>query len=309
MDLNKLKEQAAATGTDHTKMNQGGGGGDYTPPAAGPVLLRFVGYVELGEREDEFQGKKKTKRPVILTFECFGKNYPPREGQNGEKWPITIEMEENLSFSDRSNWPKLFAKLNYAGTATHPVQLLGEAFRATIYHKKWPRKGEDRSKPETWTGVDAVLRNPQDGSYSFSAPQREVYDEETGEVTGVAQIKVPVHTVPVKAFLWNNPDMEQWESIYIDGEWPERKDKDGKVIAPAKSKNKWQMAIRAAKNYPGSPINHLLANAGKELDLVDMSDPDGDEDPAPPTTPAADPLAGASKGKAKGPAFDDDIPF
>jgi hypothetical protein len=86
-----------------------------------------------------------------------------------------------------------------------------------------------------------------------------------------------------------------WDSLFIDGEYPERKDeKTGAVISPAKSKNVIQNKIRSAKNWATSPLSAIVAAGGATPDLPDAETPDrvpGEDDEAPWTDAAADPLA------------------
>jgi hypothetical protein len=156
-------------------------------------------------------------------------------------------------------------------------------------------------------GLDVLLRSA-DGSYSIEPPQFE--DPETGEVRSV-QVAPPKS--PIMGFIWNDPDMEQWESIFIDGEYPERKDKEGNVTKAASSKNVIQLRIRAADNFKGSPIDELLQSKGIALDLPGVSDPDEgpEEEEGPAPTPQRDPLAGAAKSSPGRDILDDmdDTPF
>lgn len=305
--LKNVVAAAAETGADHTKTVAGGGGegGDYTPPAEGRARARFVGYVETGKHTRSFKGQPKTKQELRLFFELSGPKHPPRE-VDGKKYPHIIEVEESLSLHEKANWPKLFAKLNYSGKAKHPVELLGSAYLVTVTHRKWAKAGEDKSDPTKWTGVDPKLRG-NDGSYNIDPPSFE--DPETGETRAV---KVDPAITPLRAFLWNNPSKEQWDSIFIEGEWPERKDKDGKVTKKAASKNVLQLRCRAADNFGGSPLDEMLKANGISLDLPSLSDPDMDADydeqSAPPAAAAKDPLAGAAKATGFD-DLDDDIPF
>ncbi len=306
IDFKALAAKAKETGADHTKVQTGGGSGDYTPPAEGMVRLRFIGYVEMGKHESEFKGVKKQSARVRLYFEASGPKHQPKDIE-GKLYPHIIVVEESLSFNDKANWPKLFAKLNYAKSATHPVELLGGAYLANIRHKKWARAGEDKNKPETWTGVDVTLRG-EDGAYTLRGPTLIQIDDETGEEY-TKQVPVAEALTPLKAFLWENPDMDQWQSLFIEGEYPERKDKDGNVVKAASSKNVIQAKIMQAVNYKGSPLNHLLAANGKELDLGNVQDPDQPDDDGPAPAPK-DPLAGVSKApKTSVVDLDDDIPF
>lgn len=303
--LASVQAAAAETGKDHTKTAAGGeGGGDYTPPPMGKARARFIGYVETGKHTTTWQGKPKTKNEVRCYFELSGPKYPPRE-IDGKQYPHIVVIEENLTFNEKGNWPKVFAKLNYGKSATHPVQLLGNAYLVTVNHKKWAKKGEDKTKPETWTGVDVTLRG-NDGAYNIEPPQFE--DPETGETKSVA---VAPAITPLMAFIWDNPSKAMWDSIYIPGEYPERKDKEGNVVKPAAPKNTIQLRIRAADNFKGSPVDELLKANGVVLDLA-MPEEEPDGGPTAQAEEKPDPLAGAAKKSAKGKGFDeleDDIPF
>lgn len=305
VDFAKLLAKAKEAGTDHTKVETGGGGGDYTPPAEGLVRLRLIGYVELGKHTTEWQGKKKDSPFVRCYFEASGPKHQPKD-IDGTLYPHILVVEEKLSFNDKANWPKLFAKLNYAKDATHPVELLGRPYLANIRHKKWARAGEDKSKPETWTGVDVSIR-AEDGSYTLRSPSLVQVNPET-DAEYVQVVKVADALTPIKAFLWDNPDIEQWQSLFIEGEYPERKDKDGKVTKKASSKNVIQAKIKSAVNFAGSPINHLLVEKGINLDALG-----GTDDPDAGPDEAVDPLATKPKATARpttGHAdLDDDIPF
>ena len=274
IDFKALGAKAAASGVDMTKAQTGGGGGDYEPPAAGPTRLRFVSYVELGKQKVKSMGKEVVKERVLLTFELSGPKHQPTVNDDGEKIPHRISIEESLSLNEKANFFKLFGRLNYAGSAQHIAQLLGSAYKATVVHRKYAKAGEDKADQTKWTGIAAELKSKADG-YTIQPPRYE--DPETGDVLPLA---VAPAITPIKLFLWNFPDMEQWASIYIDGEYPERKDDKGVVTAKAKSKNVFQNRIKSAVNFQNSPIHVLLAGNGAPLDIPDAEDgrdPDEDE--------------------------------
>lgn len=286
IDFKALGAAATATGADMTQAQQGGG--DYEPPAAGPTRLRFVAYVEVGKHERIFQGTKKTENRVQLVFELSGPKHPPQE-INGERVPHRITIEENLSLNDKANFFKLFQRMNYKGSATHMVQLLGESYLGTVVHDKWTaKKGPNAGKER----ISATLRG--DDGYTIRPPRFE--DPETGELR-VIQVDPPISQL--RGFVWNLADKQQWDNLFIDGTYPERKDATGKVIAPAKSKSVFQNKIRQALNFEGSPIAQVLAEQGVgPLDIPDAEDgsePDPAAPPAAAPAPAqsqADPLAG-----------------
>lgn len=296
-NLAAIIDKAVAEGADQTVAQSGGA--DNTP-AAGPCNLRLVGYIETGKHEKEWQGKKKTTEQVTLIFEVSGKNHPPIETDSGT-FPHRITVNESLSLNEKARFFKLFQLLNYKGTAKHTAALLGSPFRGRIVHREYTAR--DGSKR-----IAADLYDKKLGAYTIQPPRVEVTDED-GQPTGeYREVKVAPALSELRCFIWNHADAEQWASLFIDGEYEERKNDKGEVVAPAKSKNQFQLKIRSAVNYKGSPIQQLLANGGEELELpadgVVDEDDQGDEDDAPaapikPTKPAArkpaakgDPLAG-----------------
>lgn len=262
-NLDKYKQmgaKAAAEGKDMTQATAGGA--DYSPPAEGNTWLRFVAYVELGKQTGTYQGKPAVKDKVLLVFELSGPKHMPVDGV-----PHRISIEESLSLNEKANFFKLFNRMNYAGGARHMVELLGSAYKGVVYHDKWTGKdGKER--------VDAVLRNPDDGSYMILPPRYDIVDPDSGDVMETKVKEVAPAITPVKAFLWEYSDLEDWGNLFIAGEYPERKDKDGKVTAPAKSKNVLQERIKRATNFKGSPVYNLLASSGGNLDIPDAEVPD-----------------------------------
>lgn len=261
IDFKALGAKAASEGADQTKAVSGGG--DFEPAAAGPCLLRFVGYVEIGKQKGTFQGKPTVKEKVQLIFELVGKRHPPTETKDGVKIPQRITIEESYSLNEKANFFKLFQRLNYRQDAQHIVQLLGEGFKGEVFHDTWKDKqGKDR--------ITATLKGP--AGYSIAPPRKEDEDSETGWV----DVAVPQALSEPRCFLWQQADLNQWASLYIEGEYPERKDDKGVVTAPARSKNVFQNKIKAAVNFQGSPIYTLLAANGQNLDIPTVGEQEDD---------------------------------
>ena len=256
LDLSKYQALAAQQGPNMTEATEGGG--DYTPPAEGVCRLRFIAYVEVGKHTSNYQGQEKQADKVQLVFELSGPKHQPYE-IDGEKVPYRITVYENAgrnygALNEKANLYKLFKAMNYDGTATHFAQLLGREYLGTVKHKK---KG-DR--------VVAELRG--DNGYTIRPPVFE--DPETGESRKVA---VDPAISPLRLFLWNFADLEQWSSLFIDGE-----------------RNPFQKTIRQADNFVGSPIQIALLEAGLD---------------ATPTTKAnAAPAASGAVSGASAPAGD-----
>jgi hypothetical protein len=281
IDFAALGAKAAAEGADQTKAKAAGG--DYQPLAAGPCRLRLVGYVEVGKHTKTYAGKPpQTNDKVWLYFEVSGPKHPPREF-DGVKYPNIIKIEENLSLSEKANFYKLFTRMNYAGKAQHMVQLLGDPYIGTIYHRTW--KGADGKER-----IEAELKH-KDTGYSIMPPRFE--DIDTGEWK---PMPVAEPLSPKRCFLWAYADKVQWDTLFIDGEYPERKNDKGEVVAKAKSKNVIQAHIMQAVNFQGSPIHELLVSSGASLDIPDVGEQDHEPtETAAPATPAAkqaDPMAG-----------------
>lgn len=248
IDFKALGAKAAAEGKDMTKAVSGGG--DYTPPAAGPALCRFVGYMEIGKQKTNFKGVPGVKEQVQLVFELVGKRHATGEDEQ----PHRVTVTESFSLNEKANFFKLFNRMNYRQDAQHIAQLLGQGFKCEVVHDKWV--GND-SKERT----DITLRNA--AGYTIAPPRKEDEDSETGWV----DVTVPAARSTIRCFLWNHADMEQWGGLFIEGEYPERKNDKGEVTAPAKSKNVLQNKIKSAVNFIGSPIHTLLVAGGAKIDL------------------------------------------
>jgi hypothetical protein len=305
MNFGAAIAETIESGADQTVAKTGGG--EQNLPAAGMCNVRLVAYIELGKHEKSFAGSKpKLQDQVALTFELSGKNHPPIETDSGPM-PQRITIYENLSLHEKARFFKLFGVLNYKGTAKHCAELADQtaSYRARVIHREYTgRDGKPRKVAELY---DKAL-----GAYTIGPARVEVTDED-GQPTGeFREVKVAPALSDKRIFLWNAPPqylMGMWDTLFIDGEYPERKNEAGEVTAPAKSKNQFQLKIASAKNYAGSPIQQLLANGGKELDVGSFEDEDqggDDEAQAPAPAPAAPkaPAKPAAKGRGKDPLAD-----
>lgn len=286
-DFKALGAKAAVEDNkDMTKASKGGG--DYAPPAAGFCLLRLAGYFEIGKQKGTYLGKPTLKDMVQIVFEVSGPKHPPHVAEDGTKTPIRITIEENYSLNEKAKFFKLFQRMNYKGEAQHMVQMMGEAFKANLLHRKYAKRGEDRSKPETWTGCAVELWDKTQATWTIEPPRVPMMDE-NGMPTGEERVLpvTPLLTTP-KAFLWNHSDLDDWNSLFIDGQYDEKKNEKGEVIMAAKSKNVIQNIIKQAANFSASPIYALIAAAGGNLDIPDAETADvaGDDADDTPVVPA-----------------------
>lgn len=237
MNIDDYINLAATQGPNMSQSPTSGGSDEYTPPPQGVALLRFVGYVEVGQRREDFKGDVKVKDKVKLIFELHGKNYPVKE-VNGVQFPQRITITESISFHEKSNFKKLFlAMRNGDESITHMAQLLGRAFKGRVFHKSWV--GND-GKTKTF----ARLRD--DTGYSIGPAVAE--DPETGETR---VLNVPAALSELRLFLWKFADKKMWDSLYIDGSYG-----DGRT------KNIFQDEIKQALNFTGSAIDRVLNQGG-----------------------------------------------
>ncbi|WDD93861.1 hypothetical protein Bsp3421_003962 [Burkholderia sp. FERM BP-3421] len=152
------------------------------------------------------------------------------------------------------------------------AELLGKPFVVEVFHRK------SRDGARTY----ANLRGPS----GYNVKGTTVQDPLTGKSV---LLEVSAALTDVKAFIWDIADIEMWNSIYIPGEWAERKDeKTGEVTSPARSKNVIQEKIMSAKNWKAHPLAAVVAAGGQEPDLPDPETPKRE---TPENEAAADPLA------------------
>lgn len=269
-----LKAAIAAAAKTGPNMNEAqAGGGDYEIPAAGIAYARFVGYFETGIHEEpdiNDRTKMKDKNKVELVFELSGPNHQPKKLPDGTVIPQRITIRENYGLTDRNHFLKIFRMMNYSGKATHMAELLGEPFLVEIFH----RKSADGKK------TFANMKGPN--GYNIKGPTYQ--DLVTGETKAIA---VPAPLTDAKVFLWEHATKEMWDSIYIPGEYPEKKDeKTGEVIQAAKSKNVLQEKIRSAKNWKDHPLRAVIEAGGVTPDLPEPEAPERSSGMGP-----SDPLA------------------
>lgn len=299
LNLSNIQALANDLAKEGKDLNNAQQGGDFEPPAAGACRARLVGYVEVGTHTTISPRYGKKQKPAAeFTFELSGPKHEPKD-IDGKKYPHRIVVRETIGYNEKNGYMKLFKKLNSDGTAKTFLDLLGKAFLATVVHRKY--KGAD--------GKERTAANLKDDS-SYTFRPTTVEDVETGELR---TIKVAEAISPLKLLLWDRPDLDQWDSIFIDGAYD-----DGR------SKNAIQIKCATADNFKGSALEALLienqrpipvanaprdalAGGGDDAADPDATDPDADE---PPETPAeapakpAKPPKPAAKGKGADKAVD-----
>jgi hypothetical protein len=253
-----LDEAKSADLPDHSKAKASG---EYSIPAAGKTLARFVGYVEMGKRTAYYQGKENgTEMKAKLFFELLGPKHMVDDGEGGKRSTLYIE-DIAVKTGEKASFRKRFMKMRGGREEiTNMAQMVGEGFIIEITHNNGTGDKKDT--------VYANMRN-KEGEWGVSPPMIE--DPVTGEVRIVP---IPEPTQPYRLLLWSKPSKAQWDSIFIDGTTTKKiKGEDGKEVEQEVSRNWIQNNItKHAIDFESSQLYDLLSGLG-ELNL----DPDGDD--------------------------------
>lgn len=273
LNLTSLSQAAKQTAmADMTTATKGG----VEPPAEGTGTAVFIGYIEIGKHSRKIKGVPKVMDECVLRFELTGPLWTPRE-VDGVKIPHIIDIKVTRSLNDKAKLFKLFTRMNYAGKASHITELLLQTFKVKVVHRK--AKIGDKE----FTFAELV---DKEGNFTIMPPRIEIVNEDTGD-TIVKDMKINPHVGQLHALLWDKPDLDQWQSIFIEGEWPDEKNDDGSIKKKGKSKNKYQLLVGAATNFEGSQVHQLLAGNGIQLDIPgpgEEFDEDAEHDDAPAST-------------------------
>lgn len=261
--------ESLATGPENFQVATKGGGGNYTPPAKGVTLGRFISYVEVGlQKQRPYQGKKKPPADMThWTFELLKDKNIRKVEVNGKEVEITDKITVKLpkSASDKAGYYKLFNRMrNERQDIIHPAQMLGEGFIIKVVHKEEEKEGKKI--------IYAGIRDPDNnGSYFVDPPYKT--DPEDDDAKPV-KVKVPPAREPLKVFIWNKPTLATWDSLFIDGQ--REYEENGKKVKV--SKNYLQEMIIAAENFPHSPLYDLLEGNGTLPDIEDLADEEDEEE-------------------------------
>ncbi|QWT56567.1 hypothetical protein [Stenotrophomonas phage BUCT598] len=263
-----MKAKLAAAKKVGPNMNEATAGGGYTvTPEGKNARLRLVGYYEVGKhvvQKGPYAGKKVDE--VKLVWELSGNKWEPQEF-DGKKVPYRITDTMTYSLSEKANFFKLFKRMNecHGGEATIMAELLGKEFLGDVVHNK--SKTDDKKVFANLVNIRKAERENDDGD--------------------IVPVKVAEPLTELKMFIWDIADKEMWDSIFIDGQYEEKKDKDGNVTHKAKSKNVIQEYIMSALNWDECPVAELVksgatAQEAKELDdAIGGADNEDDEPPFP----------------------------
>jgi hypothetical protein len=288
-DLQAAIAEAVQTGPD---MNNAKSFEDkaFPLPAEGLARLRFIRYIELGKSKEVFKAGEEPKivEKVHLAFELSGPRHKPIIGEDGKQIPFVIETSMNMSLTEKSKFYKLFVTMNHDKTARHMAQLLGKSFVGTVVHKTVGTGDQAKTYANLADANGPTIRAPF------------VPDPLTGETITV-EAEPPIS--PLKLFIWNTASKAMWDSLYIEGSWPDKLNDKGEVVTKGKSKNRFQNLIRSAINFEGSPASQFVIPGAENLEAAiggveDMGPRAGegldyaDQKPSNTGGAASDPLAG-----------------
>lgn len=251
IDVLALANKAAET-DDQSKETKGF---ERTLPTPGLRGCRFIEYIELGKQAFKGTSKFGVKAPtdkVRLTFELLGKNDMEeiKVGEETKKVGKRVSVEITKSLSSKGDFKKIMNMLDRGRGKQHMAQMLGEAFlvKVTVVDAEGNVCTAENKKEGKY--INLFTGTPDSKMWTFAAPMIE--DPETGEVR---QVKVMPNTSPLKIFLFDNPTVETWDSLFIEGT---REVKDSAGVVTQQSKNFIQEKIMGASNYEGSALQQML---------------------------------------------------
>ena len=83
-----------------------GGGGDYTPCPEGSFMARCIRLVDLGTQASEFEGEKKSKREVMITWEVYVLNEDETLALRDNGSPFEISKRYTASLNEKASLRK-----------------------------------------------------------------------------------------------------------------------------------------------------------------------------------------------------------
>lgn len=250
-----LNDLIAAAEASSNQSENTSGTFERSIPDEGPVVMRFIEYIEFGPQKQTFGGKPKPDcLEAQFTFEILNKT----RIRDVEKDGATIQFTDTISnryaikLNEKSGFRKLWNAMTYGReNIKHVLRMINEPFKGNIKHNVVP---EANGKPErTFANLEDAA-----GNIAVYSPFIEKVDEDTGDLTKV-ELKVRENIRPVRIFLWDHPTKETWDSLFIDGT-SERKNADGTVTSV--SKNWIQERIIGSPAYPGSSLEAMLSDLG-----------------------------------------------
>lgn len=250
MSMSIAELAALAAQTDDQTETTVGGDFERRLPAAGKTVGRLIEYIELGVHGNKpYLGKPKPDSDQVrITFELLSEkkgNIYEVDVEGGKKKlteKITVRLAKKQG--EKAGFKKLFEAMRYGRPEIkHMAQMLGDPFIIDILHNK-----SDDGK-ETYANI-----RDKDNKWYVGAP-RIVKEDPIEGTTEIINVAVPEQLTASKIFLFNHPNKETWDSLFIEGT---RTVKEEGKPDREESKNWLQETILSAKNFPGSPLDAML---------------------------------------------------
>lgn len=237
----QLADENAKTVHNMHEETTGGGGRVLLP--GGEYYGYLCEYIDLGDHEDEYNGKVTGVFPFFRAGVAIF--YYPSELDDSitpsddeeQEYEIIPIYDTAIKTSSRANAVRMFKGLNVTNDPdiTSIPQFLGEPRRFKVEVRK-PKSGG-----KEYNYID----------FAATGPAREGRPPRDIELPDIDE-------KDVRVFFWNNPTLEDWESLEIE----ERELDDGRKV-----ENFIQNRIVSAKNFAGSPIALLLEGEGVQIDI------------------------------------------
>lgn len=293
------------TGLEDQTKDDFKGGFEFKRIPFGMKVARLVDYIEIGDHEQPmYDGDTKAKPDApmaVLTFEFLSKDCITT-AEDGTKSAMRRSVTIKKSFNEKSGYRKLFEKLRGGdNSVTHMLQLVGakhwlfkvvwstsdpeDSTKRIVVDKQNQVELEKRAKDNKDNKDFRIWDNFRKGAdYWVHSPNIDQFDEEGELMDEKRHIPCPPAISGLRAFVWDNPLPQFWDSIFIDGEY--EREVDGKK--QTFSKNKFQDLCKSASNYEGSALQAMLEGTDDLPGMVDTKEPEDatDAPPAEPETPS-----------------------
>jgi hypothetical protein len=253
-------------------------------PAEGICVLRLREYIEMGlcTASTKTYPTKKPVQKARFVFEVLTprhiKEITNEATKEVTKIVPTLSITCPISDNDKSNYIKLFKQLNWEGKVQHPAQCLGKGYLATIVHAGEAKGEITKDNPAKYANLQ------KDGAFTIAPPRK------VDALAGTDEpINVPELNGGMKLFLWDNPTIECWDSLFIDGTYTKKvNDVETEV-----SKNWIQGMLKDALDFDTSKLYEMLQGGGLDDLPTSKEEAAKEKETATVTTDAAaDPLAG-----------------
>ena len=247
---------AEVSAVDITETGTGGGGQQVLE--SGKYLGRLVEYIEYGSQKNRFEPNKPPRSVCRIAFAVFPFETNADGTRSISSTPVFIRSSDlTLSNHEKATLKVLYNRLNWRNdpNKSHIALFLGEPFFVDV-EKRIPKGGTKARNYLDLKGVGPAV-DPMSGQpYNVPAVEDKAY----------------------RAFFWDMPTPESWESLFIDG-----KNDDGT------SRNFVQEQILGAVDFPGSALEQVLHGSSSipaPADAVPAPEAAADVPWVEPTAPA-----------------------